>query len=1189
MKKNILRTLYLWKHFHKPNELKHLNRIMRITTVFILTAILQMHAVNSHSQTATVLIPKSNLSVGELIDAVENQTNYLFLYNEKDIDLNRQVHVNGAKKPVNEILQQAFSDTEISYSFSEDYISLRKKSYSSFPTPQQQKRSITGTITDERGEPVIGANVVEKGTTNGVITDINGKFTFLVADNAILEITYIGYVAQNIPVKNQTNISVTLLEDSQTLDEVVIVGYGVQKKINMTGSVATVDFGEKMESRPLSTTSVALAGLSPGVLVTQSNGQPGSDQATIRIRGTGTLNSNEPLVLVDGVEWSMDNVNPNDIESISILKDASSTAIYGSRGANGVILVTTKKGKGKTHVAYNGVFSIQQPINKLALMTDYADFMELVNENETNTGLTANYSQSVIDQWREAKNNPDGTNSYGVPNRIAYPNTEWFDVLFNTGFSHQHFLSISGAGDKMNYVISGGINDNPGIMNQLGINSGERKYTFQSKVEGKAADWITIGSGVYARKADMPTAGVSSAFYYLNKSVPGIYPGEPGKWGRPASPEESTTANNPLQVLFGTGTSERYDANLSAYTIIDIIKGLQAEGRYNYQIYRTDDAGWSTTDSKIWDYVRNELYSEPNLATAGASTSMHKSSKSTVDLLLRYNNTFLEDHEVGVLAGYNQSQYNYQYTSASKQGMTDWALHELSTLTNAISVNGSSTAWRLASYFGRLNYAFKSKYLAEVNVRYDGSSRFSPDSRWGLFPSFSAGWRISEEAFMEQTKDYLSNLKLRFSWGKVGNNNSGNYDWQATYAAKSVVIDNTMISGLAVSKNGNKFLEWETTTSSDIGLDFGFLNNRLTGELDYYHKKTTGILFTPALYLTMGAVTGATENIAEVKNQGIELALRWNDHIGDFQYNIGGNFSYNQNEVTKYKGKLEKYWSDGNTYYNNFGDVAQEGFGGYIAEGYTLGETYLHKIYRGTGNYDGSNLDLNAGPKDGIIRTEKDMAWVQAMMANGYKFNGVSVAQKDQLWYGDIIYQDQNGDGNYGDTNDRNFTGHSSVPKYNFGLNVSASWKNFDIYALFTGAAGFYLYWCDDYNKPFATKGYSTLQSIADDHYFYDPANPTADKTNIHASFPRLGGKNTTARSDFWEYNGNYLKLKNVQLGYTFPKTITQPARIEHLRLFVSGENLATWTNYPGMDPEIGTSVTYPLIKQFAVGLQVNF
>ena len=532
----------------------------------------------------------------------------------------------------------------------------------------------------------------------------------------------------------------------------------------------------------------------------------------------------------------------------------------------------------------------------------------------------------------------------------------------------------------------------------------------------------------------------------------------------------------------------------------------------------------------------------------------------------------------------------------SKQGATDWTLNDLGTYeTLSGSSSTAKNGWGLRSYFGRVNYAYKNRYLFEANLRADGSSRFGSNNRYGIFPSFSAGWKIHEERFMEGTEDWLSNLKLRASWGKAGNNQGiGNYAWQAVYATQNVVVDGSGSKGLYISSLSNADLKWETTATTDIGLDMGFFDNRLTAEIDYYRKNTTDILYTPTIYMTMGEVSGVPSNLGSVVNKGVELALNWKSRIGkDFSYYAGVNFSYNKNRVTRFKGDLVKTWTDG-VYTNNLSDVTAGYGSGKLCEGHALGEHYLRRLYKGNGRgYRGGAVDVNAGPKDGMIRTQQDFEWVQAMLETGYTFNGVTALSKDQLWYGDLIYVDRNGDGNYGDDNDMDFNGRTSTPSYNLGVNLGFAWKGLDFNMTWSGAFDYYIIWnALYYNGTQTTNGHGISERMADNHYFFDPENPADARTNLKGAYPRLTfgtpGDNRQA-SEFYEYKGDYLKLKNVQIGYTLPSRITKKFYVQQLRFFVSGENLLTITDYPGLDPEKGSAIGYPLMRSVTFGAQITF
>ena len=1061
--------------------------------------------------------------------------------------------------------------------------------------------NIKGQVTDATGQPLAGVFVMVQGNNAaGTSTDADGNYSINVPDGAkVLEFTCLGFVTVNENITGRTVINVTLQEDSKVLDEVVVVGYGVQKKVNLTGAVTSIDFSKAAENRTIVSTSAALAGLAPGMQVTQASGQPGSDGATIRIRGNGsfTSSSNGPLVLVDGVEWSMDNVNPNDIASISVLKDAASTAIYGTRAANGVILITTKSGaEGKPQISYSYKGIIQMPYNKLHFVSDYAHHMELINEACENLGTSTVFSQTNIDLWREKKQHPYELTANGVPNYAAYPNTDWFDEIFQTGYTQEHNVNVSGGTKKVSYLVSAGYLDNQGVMGRYGIDSSSQKINFRTNLSADVTDWFTIGTRIFGQRQNYGLASISNAFNSLYQTTPGVYPGDVNMWGIPAlNSEESSNANNIFRNMYGNGGyNVRTRLNGTLFAKIRPYKGVSIEGSVNYSPTFGESHTYSRENGQ-WDYTNNVRYASSALEKAGVTNKTYREYYLSSEILARYNATFGE-HDLGVLLGYSAMEYRKWDWGVGKQGATDWTLNELDTYEILLSSSNTAKAgWGLRSYFGRINYSFRDRYLFEANLRADGSSRFGSNNRYGIFPSFSAGWKINEEPWMEGAKNWLSNLKLRASWGQTGNNQGiGNYAWQAVYATQDVVIEGVPTKGLYISSLSNANLKWETTSTTDIGIDFGAFQNRLTAEIDGYIKNTTDILYTPVIYMTMGSVDGVPSNLGAVRNSGIELALGWKDTIGkEFTYYANVNFSYNKNIVTKFKGDLVKEWKDG-VYSNNLSGVAANWNNGKLCEGHALGEHYLRKLYSGNGKgYTGGEVDPNAGPKDGMIRTERDAAWVQAMLDSGYMFNGSTSFKKDQLWYGDLLYADMDGDKNYGDDDDMNFNGHNDVPSYNLGINLGFAWKGLDFSMTWAGAFDYYIIWNSAYyNASQMNNGHGLSERVANDHYFYNPENPADSRTNIYGTYPRLTINdslgNRTA-SEFYEYKGDYLKLKNVQLGYTLPTNLTKKFFVQQLRFFVSGDNLATITKFPGLDPEKGATIGYPLMRQVTLGAQITF
>lgn len=1065
-----------------------------------------------------------------------------------------------------------------------------------------QSVKVGGTVKDDQGGVLPGVSVKLKGGTAAVMTDGSGKFSISVPSaQSVLVFTFIGYDTKEVVAGTAANLNIVLKESDNSLNDVVVVGYGVQKKVNVIGSVATID-AKSLENRPVTNLSSSLGGLSSGVFVRQSSGKPGADGATIRIRGTGTLNSNNALVVVDGIVGSMDAVNPNDVETVSVLKDAAAASIYGSLAANGVILITTKKGnKGKTNVTYSGLTSIAKPANLPTFVSDYVTHMNLVNEGYRNLGQNPIYTDATIALWNAANANPDGLTPQGIPNYIAYPNTDWGKAIFEHNLLQQHNLSLNGGSENTQYLLSAFYLNNPGTM----ANTGSDKYNLRLNLQSKVTKFLTVGTQTFASYQTFGLASTENAFNFLRQTTPGVYPVYQGKYGFPAAAEESSTANNITQYLYSTGGDDiETRLNSTVFAKVDILKGLNFETRFNYQSRQEEFNNHSNTIER-WNFASNTL-KNPATTPDQLSTNygFNKNYSYTIDNILNYTTTLAKVHDIGVLAGYNQNYYNYYNFGASKKGLIDEAFTTLNSATLLTSASGNEYDYAIRSYFGRLNYAFKSRYLLEGVFRYDGSSKFAPETRWGFFPAFSAGWRISEEPFMKNINNYVGNLKLRASWGKTGNNvmsaddASRVYDYQALYSGTNYSYNGIQSSGLIIGRFGNNSLLWESTTTTNLGLDGNLFKGALTFEIDLYRKYTAGILFAPTIPLTTGTAAAATQNIAEVSNKGIEFTLGYNGRAGDFKYGVSGNFAYNFNRVKKYKGELQQgYTTDalGNRVYTTNLGLVSSGGANRILEGHEINEHYLQTVYKGDGSYftDGK-VNVNGGPKDGMIRTPQDMDWLNAMVAAGYSFQPTAGVSKTKTYYGDLIYADNNGDGIYGNLNDPQFLNKSSTPRYNFGLNLNLSYKNIDLSMLWSGSAGMWYYWnSTGYNNSIVSLGNAVSTLIANDHYYYNDANPNDPANNITARYPRLknttDAQNASVASDFYLYNASYLKLKNLQIGYTLPERISKKAAISRARLYLSGENLFTITKYPGLDPEIGANVGYPTLRQYSLGLNVTF
>ena len=1073
--------------------------------------------------------------------------------------------------------------------------------HSSTVAATQQQRTVTGTVVDAQGEPLIGVTVKEQGTQNAAVTDMDGRFKLQLSHtNAQLVFSYIGYV--DVTARATDNMVVTLKEDQNELNEIVVVGYGTQKKVNLTGSVVSVNLEKETNSRPVTTVAQALQGMAAGLDILQGSGKPGAENFSVNIRGVGTMNDASPLVLVDGMEMSLSDVNPMDIESISILKDAASCAIYGNRGANGVILVTTKSGtEGKVSVTYTGRLSINKPSKLVRFMSNYADYMEMVNEASENIGTAGKYPQSVIDQWRQAEANPNGIAESGYPNYVAYPNTDWYDEIYQTKVMQEHAISLSGKDTRTRYNLGLTYLDNPGMI----VRSGEQKYSVNLKLISDVTNWLQLGAQVWGTHSDRDRNNVDalSSWEFL-KTVPGIYPYYDGKFGGIETSVEDGAAHNPMQLLNGDGDSyyKTTHAYTTAYAQVKFLNDFTFKSTFGYDYFNARHK-YTDGQNESYSFSRNEVVASPAALEALSSYMYyHHYYNWKITNTLNWAHTFAQKHDVGALVGFEEGKNSDGNTDVKKMGMIDATLTDLNTLTSEEYTRGNFTGYTYRSWFGRLNYAYDSRYLLEANFRYDGSSRFSPDNRWGFFPSASAGWRISEEAFAKNS--FLSafdNLKLRASYGKLGNSSVDNYAYQSWYETGYTTMGGKKVPRFYLRNLPNMNVTWETTKTFNIGLDFTTLGGRLSGVIDYYDKQTSGILYRPSIGLIFGDKVAPLQNLAGVSNRGLEMTFRWEDKIGDVTYGVAVNGSFNKNRVTDYKGGIIEGWGadpnnpDPNVYYSNLGEVSSGGTQR-LVEGHQMNEFYVYPIYNGTGKYYDANgvVDPNGGPRDGMIRTPQDLKWVQDMIVAGYSFEPQHAVTQNAIWYGEYIYADSNGDKVYGGSHDQQFMGESNVPKFTFGVQMHAEWKGIDLSMNWGGATGFSTYWREiGQNSSNVVFGLSIPQWIADDHYFYDPNNPNDPRTNITSKNPRMSLENPSMSdaldNTFHLYSCDYLKLRNLTIGYTLPKNISRKIYAENLRVYFSGENLWTITSFPGLDPEMRSGEGYATMRQLSFGLNVTF
>ncbi|MFD2556254.1 SusC/RagA family TonB-linked outer membrane protein [Sphingobacterium tabacisoli] len=982
------------------------------------------------------------------------------------------------------------------------------------------QQQLVGQVLDEKGQPVRGVEVKNLSTSLSTVTDGEGKFRLSGSGSDKIRFSSIGFKTK---VVDASNVQGVVLESSESeLEEVVVVGYGKQKKENLTGSVSSVKFDESTVSRPNMNLASALVGKASGLNIAQTSGTPGAEGFNLLVRGKGTMNDASPLVVIDGVPGALNDVNPNDVESISVLKDASSASIYGSRAANGVILVTTKRGKGEDFtVTYNGYFGQQQVAKNIDFITDMATHMELVNESEGRE----KYSATLIDNWRKesAAGNP------------LYPNTDWYKEMLNTSPLTEHTLSVRGGGEKGNFAMSLGFLDNKGLVD----NSEYKKYDFRINADTKIKNVLTLGGNVFGSWSNRDPLDVASFFNAIRNTTPGVVPvSEDGRYGGEMFPGMPQGSNPRAYVDNVRGDYERQKLGLKFFSIVNFMKNLEWESSF----------GFNYNNNRNWEYARPfalwnlqtglEYQKKPSVSSLFNGSIRNYST--VLNTLLRYRETIADKHNIGVLVGFDQ-QYNRMDKFDAKKNdiLGDDAIYILDAGVNLEAINGSGTDDALQSYFGRINYDFKGKYLFEANARYDGSSRFAKQNRWGFFPSFSAGWRVTEESFAEPLKAVFDEIKIRGSWGRLGNNRIGDYTYQVVYGSYLYPFGGQLNQGVAPKEIANSKIKWETTTISNIGLDLALLNNRLTFSAEYFDRNTSDILTKLPIPKVMGNFLPPWQNVAEMRNRGVELQAGYFGKIGsDWSYGVNGNISFLNNKVLKFNG--DKSISD---YYITM-------------EGKPFNSFYMLEF-------------------DRIIQ---DQSEIDQLKADGYTF-GTYVGGEPKP--GDMLYKDLNGDKVF-DDQDRVIKDFSGLPKVTYGLNVSVAYKSFDFNVVAHGVGGVKQYWGNDgFNTFNINEGFLQSKEVLNR---WTPENKSTE-------YPRLrnsGSALNTVYSDYWLHNTSFLRIKSMQLGYALPKETSTRFKVERLRVFANLENYFTFTKFKGYNPE-NAGVAYPLMKQWVVGLNVTF
>ncbi|NLR94619.1 SusC/RagA family TonB-linked outer membrane protein [Flammeovirga agarivorans] len=991
-------------------------------------------------------------------------------------------------------------------------------------TVQAQDKTISGVVKDQSGIPLPGVNIKIKSTTTGTITNFDGEFTLagVSSDNTIL-FSFMGYEAQEVVVGTNQNFDIVLEESTELLSEIVVVGYGTQKKENLTGAVGVVTPDKDIGNQAITNTETLLQGRIAGVQLTQSGGKPGAG-AEITIRGNGTLNNSSPLVLIDGIPGSMQDILPSDIESVSVLKDAASASIYGTRAANGVILVTTKKGgkNEKIKLSYNGYAGVQ----KATVLPDFLDswdYMTLKNEASVNAGRSPIYTDEEIAIAKA------GTDPY------KYGNTDWADETFKDGaFFQNHQVSLTQKVGKTQYLASLGYLDQNGIM--YGTSAERLNYRINLKSElGKG---FTFGTNFFGavktaeESGDTDDQGVMRLIANSSPLVPVFNPD--GSWGSASGNPYEINTKNP--VFYATEASRKTTKSnkntINPYLEFNPVQGLTFRTNFSYS--------YTQAFNKTHKYTFQLTDSDGNDSDVGRQQNSLQDISNTYETV-QWENTVnyekkLNRHSINLLAGTTMNTYKHKWMKAKVTDLPSNDLTEIGSGSNP-TVDGTFNESRLMSVFGRVQYSYDDRYLIEANLRTDGSSKFPSNNRYAIFPALSAGWIFSNEAFLE-SENFLSFGKIRANWGQLGNDKIGYYPYSQSYTpTDGYPFDGSQIysGGLAVIDLANPDIKWETTTSYGIGADLGFWDDKLTVTADYFVKDTDDILLKLPIPGATGITSPAYQNAGRVKNTGWELAVNHYNTIGNtgIEYNIGFNVTHIDNEIISMQGE---------TQYPNNRQVNMEG--------------------SPIGSFYGYN-------NTGIYRTEEDL--------ESYPYID---GQTPQL--GDLIYEDINGDGVI-DDKDRTIIGNPN-PEYTYGINLGIAYKGFDLKVFLQGVQNVDIYSSSTGNHSGA--GNNLMNWTTDWMDRWTPENPNATK-------PRLGNVNNEEISSFWVEDASYLRLKNIEVGYTFSQNVCKKLKVQNFRIFANSTNPITWTQLEHWDPERYASQSrneaYPQTTTLTFGTNITF
>lgn len=1127
---------------------------MRITTFLLLVCVFCTFAENTHSQNARVSINKKNVQLETVLNEIEHQTDYLFIYNNQ-VNVNKKVSLKAKNQPVSKVLEELLADSGITYSVEGNHIVLGKQTMAAAP---QQSSTIRGKVIDTNGDPVIGANIVEKGTTNGTTTDVEGNFSINAKSGSTLVITFIGYVREEVKANAGRRMEIILQEDSETLEEVVVVGYGTMKKADLTGSVATVG-SEVIEDRPLTNLGAGLQGAIANLNITSSSGAPGTG-SSFNIRGTTNLSGGGPLVLVDGIEMDPNLINPQDVKDVTVLKDAASASIYGARAAFGVILITTKTGfvSQKPVVSLSANYSINVPTVHANYMNSM-EYTQWMNDANTTSNGSNYFDDITMEHVRNYYNDPvNNLPVFHHPDDAASKyrycgNTDWYEALNKKSYPMQQYnISVQGGSETAKYMTSAGMFQQDGISKWT--DEDYKRFNVLQHVNYKVNNWLQVGLRATLSMVKMNTGPQNK---YGSNSLGATIPGD----SRPLMPVYHPDGHfagycgdgyftNQAAWLSQGGSAEMRNNNMyaTAFAKLTPFEGLEINFDYTYNYYNYSFKN-HVREYIDYDADGNQGSIFPHTSPNQVSYNKRESQYDVFNAYATYKKKINKVHALEGMIGFNQENATYKGVGLSRNNLIANDIPFLNLATGDRSTSDYMNQWAIRGAFFRLFYAYDDKYLVQVNGRYDGSSRFPKDDRFAFFPTFSLGWRLSQEKFWKPIAHIVNDFKIRGSYGALGNQvllQGGNdmyYPYISTYTTGEVgyLFSGEKQMGVYAPGLVSDQLTWETVKQWDLGFNFSMFDSKLTGEFDYYVRTTEDMLTKSK---TLPSILGVSEpqmNAADLRTSGWEVALTWKSALQNgLAYSATLSLSDYQAEITKYDNPT-KNLSD--NYY----------------EGKKLGEIWGFVT-------------------DGLFQSDEEASsWNQSKIV-GYT-----------QYAGDIKFADLNGDGEV--TRGENTVNNSGdlkiigneTPRYNFGIRGTAEYKGFDFTLFFQGTMKRDIIPSKTFYLSHYTSEWSVPQKMNYDYWRED---------NRDAFFPRarMNGSAVNENQTRFMLNGAYIRCKQLALGYTIPKYITEKAKISKLRVYFNADNLFEFSGMPDtFDPELATVNAYPFIRSFSFGANLTF